>query len=450
MNIEKIELADAIWYRCENEHVAFMKLKELLALGYTLENSQGLAIILRKNKDVIAITYLNIYTNISKLADFKEYVSEASIIRPDYNLTLLNVIGEIQNHFGGSNCYKPNLTVRSYLDSGKYENVVVLLLDGLGTTILNHHLPKDAFLRRHFKESLVSLYPSTTAAATTAIKSGLSPRVNGWTGWENYIKEADRSIVLFTGKDYFTEESTGINYFKLMPYEPFYKDLAPQGFMVEPDFKNKVKLKNELKRALKNIKNYGKTIQYVYTTEPDSTLHVKGLASKETHKVIVSLNKEVERFAKRLPENTLLIVTADHGHRDVSSIKLYECDILMNMLERMPANDSRALAFKVKEEFASEFPIIFNKLFGEIYELHPSKDLLKSGYFGNENYTNPRVLDFIGDYFALGINDYYMVYSKSIDPSKHIEFKSHHAGITANEMLVPLIVYGGSDENIID
>ncbi|UKI50367.1 MAG: hypothetical protein L6U99_02720 [Clostridium sp.] len=57
-------------------------------------------------------------------------------------------------------------------------------------------------------EDLISIYPSTTAAATTAAISGLAPLESGWTGWQNYVKEINQKyyfclqelIILLTNK----------------------------------------------------------------------------------------------------------------------------------------------------------------------------------------------------------------------------------------------------------
>ncbi|MCR5232239.1 MAG: hypothetical protein K6B64_06300 [Acholeplasmatales bacterium] len=66
-----------------------------------------------------------------------------------------------------------------------------------------------------------------------------------------------------------------------------------------------------------------------------------------------------------------------------------------------------------------------------------TSDAIKEGYFGDPfGKIHERIKDFLGDYVAFGINKYYFNYKGE----NSILFKSHHAGITKEEMEVPVIV----------
>ena len=67
---------------------------------------------------------------------------------------------------------------------------------GYNKKTLINNLDENSFLKRHYLKTIHSIYPSTTAASTTAMKSGLSPYTTGWTGWENYFREINKNIVL--------------------------------------------------------------------------------------------------------------------------------------------------------------------------------------------------------------------------------------------------------------
>ena len=67
-----------------------------------------------------------------------------------------------------------------------------------------------------------------------------------------------------------------------------------------------------------------------------------------------------------------------------------------------------------------------------------SQDAIDMGFFGNKSdLINPRSYDFLADYVAIANNKYYFNY-KSID--NHI-FKSHHGGITKDEMIIPICIF---------
>ena len=68
--------------------------------------------------------------------------------------------------------------------------------------VLNDNLSINGLFNKNLFTKLNCVFPSTTAASTTSIISGLTPLESGWTGWENYIKEFNRNIVLFSGENY--------------------------------------------------------------------------------------------------------------------------------------------------------------------------------------------------------------------------------------------------------
>ena len=363
------------------------------------------------------------------LLEIDSNIIKKEILYPDYNDTFLNVISNIKDYFNNK---------IDYLFNQKCNKVVILLLDGLGVNVLNNNLGDDSFIKKHFYKSIHSIYPSTTAAATTSIKSGLSPISSGWTGWENYFSEINRDVVLFTGNNFYTSEPTGLSGYKKMPYNMFYDDLDINGYNIEPDFnKENRSIDDALNKSLRINKKNERQIQYVYYTEPDSIMHKYGCYSDEAKNILASIDKSVCRYASNLTDDTLLIITADHGHCNVLPISLYACKPILRLLERNMANDARCITFKVKNGKNEEFEALFNSLFSNVYKLYKTDDAINLGFFGRKNdYINPVIDDFLADYVAVAISNYYFNYSNS-----SFVFKSHHAGITLDEMLVPICIY---------
>ncbi len=92
-----------------------------------------------------------------------------SICLPDYNNCTVNLACSILKEFGAERPEHPTLPAADRLLSKKhYTNIVVLLLDALGQNVLEHNLDADGFFRRHLITTYSSVFPSTTAAATTA------------------------------------------------------------------------------------------------------------------------------------------------------------------------------------------------------------------------------------------------------------------------------------------
>ena len=65
-------------------------------------------------------------------------------VLPDYNHCLVNLSNSILKHFGAETTAKTLPLADRYLE-GENQNIVVLLLDALGSSILEKHLDPDGF-----------------------------------------------------------------------------------------------------------------------------------------------------------------------------------------------------------------------------------------------------------------------------------------------------------------
>jgi len=213
--MKEIKIKDNYTYiEYDSDALMFYYLDKYLKAGYIITDSIFLCVELSKNNNFILLSYTSILNPDEHIKDkIRELEKSYELSYPNYNDTLLNVISAIRANYGYSHKYSPNPNVFDR----KYGKVIILILDGMGEVILNRNFKEDSFIRSHYAFSVSSIYPSTTAAATTSIKSGLSPIESGWTGWENYIREINRNVILFTGVNYFNDEPTGILPFKYIP-----------------------------------------------------------------------------------------------------------------------------------------------------------------------------------------------------------------------------------------
>lgn len=131
-------------------------------------------------------------------------------------------------------------------------------------------------------------------------------------------------------------------------------------------------------------------------------------------------------------QNTLFIITADHGQVDITGhIELFKDEKLMSMLKIYPFMEGRAPAFLVKDGMHKEFEKHFKANYKKDYKLYKSADLVRKGYFGD--FGNKAHL--LGDYIAIGTYTHKQV---CLTPS-HNHFLGHHTSLT-EEMEVPLII----------
>ena len=400
-----------------NDSVKFFeKAKELVNLGYKIIDVSDLSYTLAK-EDTITLK-LNL--------DIKQ----SNVIYPNFRNTLIDIINDFKENYTSHN-YKN----KDIFDK-EYENTIIIILDGMGKNILNNFnkLYPDNFLNKHYLRDVYSIYPSTTAAATTSIISGLCPIETGWTGWQNYFREINANVILFTGNNYYTGEKEYIDSRKLLPYKPYYDDIKVKGSIVEPDFSNKkYKFSDTLKRSLKLLKEGYKTM-YLYDETPDRELHMLGTNNKIIYEKLNEYSKSLSVWYNRIPNNTLVVISADHGHKDVVNLSLYLDDVLNSYLKRLPSNDSRCVSFSVYDNLKDSFVCYFNKMYGKYYKLFTKDEIIKNNYFGYGK-TQERIDDFLSDFVAFATCNLKFCFHED-----DMFQKSSHAGITEEEMIVPLIV----------
>lgn len=413
----------------ESEMYNYLDIK--LEEGFKIIENVFLAVEISKDSIYELLSYIPIEHVDEGIKDrIRDLYHPKEILYPDYKQTPLNLIASIRDNFG----YKSNYPKLDILDK-KYRQAILLILDGMGLNIIENNLDSNSFIRKHFVKEITSIYPTTTAAATTSIKSGLPPITTAWTGWENYMRELNRNVVLFTGINYYNDEPTGVSLYKYIPYHMFYEDMNVKGYCLEPDFTKKYNLKDLLKKSLKINQKNEPSIQYVYYPEPDGIMHEKGPYSKEAKEELARIDSIVEEYANSLLEDTVLLITADHGHTAVLPLEFYSCKPLLRLLKRKPSNDARCITFSVLPGKECEFEKIFNGLFSSVYQLFKSKDAIEKGFFGI-GAIHPRCEDFLADYVAVATNEYYFNYKAKDD----FVFRSHHAGITRDEMQVPICI----------
>ena len=405
----------------KNQEEYFKTLSNLMNDGYQVLESKFPYLKLSKENDIVELD-LEIPRPLKK-----------EIVKPNYDNSLINIIDSIKSNYGKTSKYK----IDNNIFDKQYKNTVILILDGMGKNILDEFAKRypNNFLSKHLYTYLTAIYPSTTACATTSIKSGLLPIETGWSGWANYFKEVDKDLVLFNGTDYYTGQNYNINAYTVLPYKPYFEALNIKGAYVEPDFSlNNHKLEDVLSKCLSNFTK-GIQTMYVYDTEPDGMLHKLGTLNNEIYKTLNKYSKQIEKFYKRLPSNTLLLISADHGHIDSTNIKFYLDEYLYSMLTRKPTNDSRCLTFKVKENKKDEFKSYFESIYSNVYDLYSKDEFLDAGFMGQSETMPPRLSDFLADFVAIAKTDYTFALKE-----KTLEMKSNHAGITGEEMIIPLIV----------
>ncbi|MBQ4375177.1 MAG: alkaline phosphatase family protein [Erysipelotrichales bacterium] len=367
-------------------------------------------------------------------------------VSPDYHAGLLNFMASVKNYFGLDNEYDTLAEADRFL-AEKPDNVFVLLIDAMGSKILEKHLPADSFLRSHTVRNITTVYPSTTAAATTIFLTGMAPVSSGWMGWMEYFKEVDDFRILFLNRGYYTWhpyddhliEKTIVSQ-RHLPSQ--FADAGKEMRIINPKFDPAgVKSIEEMtERILTYANTFHNTYTYAYWDEFDMLLHEAGTDAPEVTEDLRRIDKAVSRLAERLPAGNLLFVIADHGQINVHTEDLTDHPDLMDTMIRKTALEARCTVFYIKPGCEELFERLFRKYYGDAFELMRSRDFLKK-YMGPFK-PHKRVSDFLGTHVAAARSNV------SLACGNERNLIGDHAGLTEDEMMVPLIVYRKEGDKI--
>jgi len=275
------------------------------------------------------------------------------------------------------------------------KKTVFILIDGMGSIILNNLLP-DSFLNKNVKEIATTIFPSTTSVVLTALATGKYPATHAVNGWFNYIKETDESIISLPFVNRFDiSKKVEVKFEDVFGCEPRMQKIPTRVSMIT----NSAIVKSTyscwsrgnttgyayrtLKGAFQTLaklinKDHEKEYIYLYIDEFDTTCHKFGPDSKEAKNMLSKINEFVEKFARIYGNRVNAIITADHGQVRIKNENFFTIDNedeMMDLLVAPPSGDSRCVSFHVKDGKREEFKKIFCKRYGKYAKLLSCEEL---------------------------------------------------------------------------
>ena len=363
--------------------------------------------------------------------------------------TLVNLSNSILHHFGVKTFHDTIPEIDTLLKGHK--KVVAILFDGMGQNITRLHLKENSLIRSNYVTTINSTFPPTTAAATTAFLTGKYPVETGWLGWTEYFEDYDRNIILFTSTDYNTGEQlvkdreNGIAE-KYFPTKKLFSLIEENNKEVHAFNLSRYPIQEDGPKCLlvdgvsklnKLLKENDNCFVYFYWDSPDREMHEKGIDSFTTHYQVKKAQRFVKKVVKQNPD-TLFILLADHGHINVKFVDICEHQDLYSLIDKPMTLEKRSPSFFIKKGKEKEFEELFNKYYGEHFELLTKEEAFNINLFG-EGKAARGVESVLGEYIAISIDEYSLFASNEI---KHMDFfKGHHAGGTKEERLIDISVF---------
>ena len=373
------------------------------------------------------------------------------IQRTDYNNSIVNLSCSVLKYFNVPVKHSTLQEADRILEERKPNNVVILLFDAMGISILNRHLPDDSFTRKHIVKTISSTFPPTTVAATTAVNSGLTPIETGWLGWISYFKEIDDNIITFFNTLQIDGDKQAAPERLIYRHAP-YKTLSMQirennsdvicmavsPFRTNPNDETIItkSVRENMDNILKLTKEPGRHMIYGYWPDPDHMMHELGVDDPRITPILQDIDTNLQYLYDNInKDDTAVFVIADHSQINAKWFCLSDYPDLQVLLKHPHSIESRCASFMVKDGKKEEFKNLFKKHFKDHFLLMDHEEFLNSGLLGTGS-PHPRTDGFVGDFVAIATDEYCIG-----ETPEDAEMIGIHAGLTKEEMEVPLIAF---------
>ena len=168
-------------------------------------------------------------------------------------------------------------------------------------------------------------------------------------------------------------------------------------------------------------------------------MHQTGCYSEQTKSVVNEINQKLEALCETL-EDTLVIISADHGLIDVEkTVAINEIKEINDCLSMPPFIETRLASFYIKPGYHNQFKVEFEKRFKEEFILYTNEEVFDKKLFGY-GYPHSKTTDFVGDFIAAAVGGTIFEYHTLNQKDGSGAPTAMHAGFTAEEMRVPLII----------
>ena len=388
--------------------------------------------------------------------------SRAAPCLPDYGGgSIVNLVASLASALGARDWPVPQLSEPStadLLDGAR--RIVLLVVDGMGQIQLAR-APWRGALSQHARRTLTSVFPSTTATAITSLMTGLPPSQHGLTGWHMHFPEIAAVGAVLPFRTRAPERpmaALGLNPAQVFDQRPVFDRLPVPSFALGPErivnsefnrahtgaagrigYRSLEHLFQALLNCLRN--HSGPCFVYAYFADFDSTAHEHGANSTEALRVLQRFDDALGAFLTAAAGlDAIVAITADHGFIDSAPERLISLDdhpALQAMLRLPLCGERRAAYCYVQPALGAEFEAYVADRLAEHFWLFPSQALIEQGWFGPGT-PHPKLRERVGDYTLVAKDDW-TVKDWMPGEKRHRQL-GVHGGVSADEMIVPLIV----------
>ncbi|MFE5775690.1 alkaline phosphatase family protein [Brachybacterium sp. NPDC056505] len=332
---------------------------------------------------------------------------------------------------------------------------LVVLVDGLGSELLEEHLALTPTLRRLRDEvrTVRTVSPSTTATAMTSLITGLAPLEHGVLGYLTRDPRSGRAVNQLTG-------AAGIDPAQWMPCPVPAERTRRRALQVAPakhagslltgsafrgwEFFAQAERGDRTGAALAALRAGGDdALVHLHVDDVDHAGHKHGVDSDAWRDALAGADSLIGTLLRRAPTGTRVHMTADHGMVDTAPERTIDLARVPQVRRglAMVAGEPRALVlFARRPEDAPALVEATREAVGEHAVVLSREEMLGAGLLGPGTSPSipPHLHGRVGDAIVLARGRWVVD-----DPRRHASSRRPetgvHGSLTSAESLVPLL-----------
>ena len=339
--------------------------------------------------------------------------------------------------------------------------VCFLLVDGLGWELLQANQAAAPFLNSIARPPLTAGFPATTAASLSSLGIGVPPGEHGLIGYTMALPGYSRAFNTLTWALYGIGPRVGLldevvpETFQPLP--TLAERAAVAGLPIHhlgPDFHEWSGLTRAIGRGERfhpansleavadgalRLLNAPRTFVFGYHPRLDAAGHVHGVSSQAWKDELVAVDHGVRVLAEQLPQDTLLVISGDHGMVDLRPEERLDLadhpDLKAGV--RMLSGEARARYVSTVPGATADVLGAWRSKLGDRMWVWTHEEAIATGIFGPQVSDGAR--ERVGDIVAAAHGRVGIV-ERNVDPAQ-ARLNGHHGSLTPAEILVPLLVY---------
>jgi hypothetical protein len=179
-------------------------------------------------------------------------------------------------------------------------------------------------------------------------------------------------------------------------------------------------------------------VVYTYDSRLDHTGHLEGCTSDAWRETLLAIDADIAEMREELPDDTVLLVTADHGMLDLPDTDRFDLDSIPELRDgvELVAGEARLRHLYSRPGAADDVVACWRGILGDRAVVERREEL--TDWFGP---IAPEVRGRFGDVIVASLGEF-AVFSSADFPQEFM-LRGFHGSVTEAELAIPLLISAG-------